>query len=46
MTGHLGQLAEDAGHLAVPRAYLLFGRHHAADARRGSNDTPRKHAWK
>lgn len=34
-TGYHGQLAEDAGDMAVPGAHLLFGRHNASDARGG-----------
>lgn len=41
IAGHHGQLAEDAGDVAVPGAHLLLGRHHEADARRG-NLTPVK----
>ena len=35
MSGYFRQLAEGAGDLALPRTYLLLGRHHAADARGG-----------
>ena len=35
-TGYHGQLAEDASDVALPRAHLFIGRHHEADARRGT----------